>query len=140
MEEQEVATTSSLKTLHPFIDKEDLLRVGGRLQQFMLSYQTMHQTILPPKNHFTNLVVSAEHLRLHHAGPQLLTVSLRETYWIPRIRRVVKTVIHKCLTCNTFKVQASPQIMGELPSARVQSSRPFRTTGLDCAGPVSLRM
>jgi hypothetical protein len=49
MEEQEVATTSSLKTVHPFIDKEDLLRVGGRLQQFMLSYQTMHQMILPQK-------------------------------------------------------------------------------------------
>jgi hypothetical protein len=31
MEQQEVASTSSLKTLHPFIDQEGLLRVGGRL-------------------------------------------------------------------------------------------------------------
>jgi hypothetical protein len=31
MEHQEVAATSSLKTLHPFIDQEGLLRVGGRL-------------------------------------------------------------------------------------------------------------
>jgi hypothetical protein len=30
MECQEVAATSSLKTLHPFIDQEGLLRVGGR--------------------------------------------------------------------------------------------------------------
>jgi len=29
MEQQEVATTSPLKTLHPFIDKEGLLRVGN---------------------------------------------------------------------------------------------------------------
>jgi hypothetical protein len=36
MEPQEVAATSSPKTLHPFIDQEGLLRVGGRLQQFML--------------------------------------------------------------------------------------------------------
>jgi hypothetical protein len=28
MEQQEVATTSSLKTLHPFIDQEGILRVG----------------------------------------------------------------------------------------------------------------
>jgi len=31
MEKQEVAASNSLKTLHPFIDKECLLRVGGRL-------------------------------------------------------------------------------------------------------------
>jgi len=47
MEKQEVAASSSLKTLHPFIDKEGLLRVGGRLQQSTLPYQTMHQMILP---------------------------------------------------------------------------------------------
>jgi len=38
MEQQEVAASSSLKTLHPFIDKEGLLRLGGRLQQSTLLY------------------------------------------------------------------------------------------------------
>jgi len=76
MEKQEVAASSYLKTLHPFIDKEGLLRVGGRLQQSTLPYQTMHQMILPSNHHFTKLVVSAEHIRLHHAGPQLLIASL----------------------------------------------------------------
>jgi len=42
-----VATSSSLKTLHPFIDKEGLLRVGGQLKQSMLPYRAMHQMILP---------------------------------------------------------------------------------------------
>jgi len=91
MEQQEVAATCSLKTLHPFIDQEGLLRVGGRLQQSTLSYQTIHQIILPASQHFTKLITSAEHIRLHDAGPQLLTASLREKYWIPRIRNLVKT-------------------------------------------------
>jgi len=56
MEQQEVAGSSSLKTLHPFIDKEGLLRVGGRLQQSTLPYQTMLQMILPSNHHFTKLV------------------------------------------------------------------------------------
>ena len=118
-EQQEVAFSSSLKTLHSFIDKEGLLRVGGRLQQSTLPYQAMHQMILLA-NHFTKLIVSAEHLRLHHAGPQLLIASLREKYWIPRTRNLVKTVNHQCLTCYKFKAQASQQLMGELPSTRVQ--------------------
>jgi hypothetical protein len=54
MEQQEVATTSSLKTLHPFIDKKGLLRVGGRLQQSTLPYQAIHLMILPTSHHFTN--------------------------------------------------------------------------------------
>jgi len=73
MEQQEVASTSSLKTLHPFIDQEGLLRVGGRLQQSPLLYQAIHQMILPSNHHVTKLVVSAEHIRLHHARQQLLT-------------------------------------------------------------------
>jgi hypothetical protein len=64
IEKQEVASSSSLKTLHPFIDKEGLLRVGGRLQESTLPYQAMHQMILPANHHFTKLVVSAER-RLH---------------------------------------------------------------------------
>jgi hypothetical protein len=139
MEQQEVAATSSLKTLHPFIDQEGLLRVGG-LQQSTLPYQTVHQLILPASLHFTKLIVSAEHIRLHHAGPQLLIASLREKYWIPRIRNLVQTVIHHCLTCYKFKAQATQQLMGELPSPRVQPSRPFLTTGTDYAGPISLRL
>jgi len=99
MEHQEVAASSSLKTLPPFIDKEGILRVGGSLQQSTLPYQTMHQMILPTNHHFTKLVVSAEHIRLHPAGPQHLIASLRERYWFPSIRNLVKTVTHHCLTC-----------------------------------------
>jgi hypothetical protein len=61
LEHQEISSNSSLKTLHPFIDQEGILRVGGRLQQSGLPYQTMHQMILPPNHQFTKLVVSAEH-------------------------------------------------------------------------------
>jgi hypothetical protein len=68
---QAVSTTSNLKALHPFVDQEGLLRVGGRLQQSTLPYHMIHQMILPANHHFTKLIVSAEHVRLLHAGPQL---------------------------------------------------------------------
>ena len=123
----------------PLIDNEGLLRVGGRLQESTLPYQTLHQMILPSNHHITHLVVSAEHIRFHHAGPQLLIASLRKKYWIPRIRNFVRTVINQCITCYRFKAQATQQLMVELPSTRVQTSKPFLTTRLDYAGPISLR-
>jgi hypothetical protein len=42
MEQEEVASNSSLKTLLPFIDQEGLLRVGRRLQQSTRPYQAMY--------------------------------------------------------------------------------------------------
>jgi len=140
IENQEFAARSSLKKLHTFIDKDGLLKVGGRLQQSTLPYQYMHQMILTANHHFTNLVVSAKHIRLKHAGPQLLIASLLEGCWFRRIRNFVKTVILQCLTCYKFKAQSTQQLMFELPSTQVQSSRPFLTTGVDYAGPISLRL
>lgn len=90
MKHQEVSARGSLKVLHQFIDQEGLFRTGGRLQQSALAYQTMHQ-ILPSNNNFTKLVVSAEKSSLLHAGPKLLIASLRERYFITRIRNLAKT-------------------------------------------------
>jgi len=140
LESQEVSTTSSLKTLHPFIDDKCILRVEGRPQQSTFPYHAIHQIILPRRHHFTKLIVSPEHIRLHHSGPQLLMTSLREKNWITRIRDVVRTVIYHCLTCSKFKVKASQQLKGQLPSTRVQPARPFTTTGIDYAGPIVLRL
>ena len=140
MEQLEVQSSNSLKTLHPFIDKECLLGVGGRLEQSTFPYQTMHLMILPSYQHFTKFVVSAEHVRLHHAGPQLLKAFLRERCWFPKIRNLVKQVIHRCLTCYRFKAQPTQQIMSELPSTQIQYSGPFLTKDVDYAGPISLRL
>ena len=52
----------------------------------------------------------------------------------------MKAVIHQFLTCYKFEAQASHQSMADLPASRVQPSRPFLTTGVDYAGPLSLRL
>ena len=62
MEQQEVAASISLKTLHPFIDKECVIRVVGRLEQTTLNYHKMHKKTLPSNHLLTHLVFSAEHI------------------------------------------------------------------------------
>lgn len=42
-----VKPSSNLKTLHPFIDGFEILRVGGRLENAPLSYNEKHPIILP---------------------------------------------------------------------------------------------
>ena len=130
---------SSKSQLHPFLGKEGYLRVGGRLQHSHLPYDSKHQLILPPAHHITELVRMNEHLRLLHAGPQLLSASLRQQYRIPRMKQVIRPMLHRCLPCFKLKSAASQQLMGQLPLARITVSRPFANAGIDYVGPFEIK-
>lgn len=94
---QGLSRSSQINRLTPFIDSQGLLRVGGRLKHALLAYDERHPIILPSESHFTRLVVDACHLRSLHGGVQMTLV--RQRYWVPRGRAVVKKQIHQCVTC-----------------------------------------
>ena len=48
--------SSSLYLLHPFIDDNGLLKVGGRLRKSKLNRDTVHPVLLPKKNKITNAI------------------------------------------------------------------------------------
>ena len=60
--------TSPLLKLSPVVDKDELLRVGGRLEQAGLNYEEQHPLILPASDHVTTLLVNYYHERVLHQG------------------------------------------------------------------------
>jgi hypothetical protein len=120
----QVLLYSQLQPLHPFLHKEGYLQVGGRLQNSHFADKSKHQLILPPAHHLTELIITNEHLRLLHAGPQLLNVFFRQQYWISRIKQVIHPVLHCCLPCFKLKAAASQQLMGQLPLTRITVAHP----------------
>ncbi|KAL6418836.1 hypothetical protein ACFW04_011730 [Cataglyphis niger] len=74
-----------------------------------------------------------------HGGVQLTLGSVRQRYWIPRGRQLVKAIIQRCVTCARWRVATQRQIMGDLPRLRVTPARPFLRIGVDYAGPIQLR-
>ena len=71
-----IKANSRLISLNPFIDKDYLLRVGGRLSNSSLSFDQKHPIILPNNNILTGLLVSNLHVSLCHCGPSLLRSSV----------------------------------------------------------------
>lgn len=128
-----------LQSLHPFLDDNDVLRVGGRLHNSELSYKQKHPVILPKLSRITDMIIRNEHLRLLHAGPKLLLSNLNSKFWLINGLRHVKKVIHKCITCFKLKAEASKQLMGSLPTQRVTQASPFVRVGLDFAGPINVK-
>lgn len=130
---------SSLLKLSPFKDEEGLLRVGGRLKNSVLSFDERHPVILPPESHFSGLIVDALHRRSLHGGVQLTLGLIRQRFWLPRGRLLVRQHIHRCPTCVRWRAASPQPLMSSLPAARAAPCRPFVRTGVDYAGPILLR-
>jgi len=132
-------TKGPLKNLSPFLDG-DILRVGGRLKHFNEPFSRKHPALLPRKHRVTNLIVEAYHLRFLHMGPSGMLANIHLHFWPLRGRGVVRKIVNQCQRCFWAKPIPMQPVMGQLPSARVSVSRPFTHTGVDFAGPITIKV
>ncbi|XP_074026866.1 uncharacterized protein [Leptinotarsa decemlineata] len=136
---QIVHIKSSLLPLSPFLDKEGIIRVGGRISKADITYDRKFPIVLASKHTLTKLIVKDEHHRQLHAGAQAVLASLRLNYWPINGRNTIRGILRKCMTCFRVKPTSILQKMGELPESRVSPTRPFYTSGVDYAGPFNIR-
>lgn len=139
-ENKPVRKDSKLKSLEPYLDRDNILRVGGRLRHANLKENMKHPIILDSKNYLAKLVVADSHLKTLHGGVQLMIGYLRSKYWILKAKNLVKKTIHLCLICAKQSASARTQLMGDLPEVRVTPARPFLHSGVDFAGPYQVLM
>lgn len=121
--------------LTPFIDSDGLLRVGGRLRKADLPYGRRHPLLLPKSGTLVELIVSDRHIRNAHAGCGALLAILQRDFWILSARRLVRGVIFRCIPCYRLKASTMQPQMGDLPSDRVNLTRPWDGVATDFAGP-----
>ncbi|KAL0892639.1 hypothetical protein ABMA27_014364 [Loxostege sticticalis] len=136
---QNLKSKSTLLTLNPFLDDDDILRVGGRLQHSKLSYNKKHPILIPHDSHLTRLIINEAHSATLHGGASLTLSHCRDLYWIISGIRAVKKQIRQCIKCQRFKAQSQHQLMANLPEPRVTPSKPFTHTGVDFTGYVDIK-
>ncbi|XP_041451967.1 uncharacterized protein LOC121405365 [Drosophila obscura] len=133
---QPLPATSSLQNLNTFLDQIGIIRACGRVQaSASMSYNELHPILLPPA---CLLARFTHHIALH-GGNQLVIRLIRATYWIPRLRHVVRAVIHHCKVCVIHRKRLQTQLMGDLPASSVTFSRPLTYTRVDFAGPFDVK-
>ncbi|KMQ91270.1 hypothetical protein RF55_8889 [Lasius niger] len=138
-EGRSVGGSSRILSLAPFIDKDGVIRVGGRLSNSALPYESRHPMLLPRGHVLTDLVVRREHIRNLHSGLQATISAVRRRFWPLAARSVTRKVIHGCIVCFKCRPVALEALMADLPRNRVTISRPFTHTGVDYAGPILLK-
>ena len=113
-------------------NQEGILDCWGRIQG--------HYPIFPPDSSpFTRKLVHRSYVYTLHGGEALTITKVRELYWVPRLRALVKQVLRACSGCKQFQAMATPP-PGLLPIDRTEGSTPFEVIGVDFAGPVKYRI
>lgn len=134
-----VSSKSNLKTLCPYLDENELIRVGGRLANSSLCLDAKHPLVLPAAHPFSKLIVEHEHVRNLHCGPQSLLYHTRQRFWIIGGRSLCSyiwcSIVHQCVRCFKAKPNTMQQIMGQLPTNRVNPARSFSIVGIEFCGP-----
>eukprot|EP00795_Rhopilema_esculentum_P005673 gene5673-10913_t len=123
-----------------FVDKEGIIRVGGRLQNASISYNSKHPVLLPRQHHFTKLVIWHSHLTVKHNGVNETLAEVRSNYWITKGRQIVKSLIAKCSRCKAIhgKPYETPNAP-PLPAYRVSEDAAFTNVAVDFAGPLYVK-
>ncbi|XP_065356304.1 uncharacterized protein LOC135950702 [Calliphora vicina] len=138
-ESKDISNKSPLKSLNPFIDKDSILRVNGRLAQSSLPYGERYPIILPGNSRFCQLYLHHLHEFFFHADCGQMYRIIQTEFLIFRLKPRIKGIIRKCKRCIMYKQQPSSQIMAPLPPERCTLSLPFQVTGIDFAGPFEIK-
>ncbi|XP_054720923.1 uncharacterized protein LOC129230545 [Uloborus diversus] len=129
---------SDLFNFLPFMDENEIIRLGGRLEFAELSTEEKHPIILPKRSWLTFLITRREHEKMMHGGTVCTLARIQQRFWIPKGRQLV-SVIKKCLICQKYLSKAANQITAALPLDRSNTSPPFSVCGLDFAGPIYVK-
>ena len=129
-----------VKQLKLYIAKDKLIRCDGRIHNAPLEEYTKFPILLPAKDKLTQLIIMDAHVTHFHSGLSSTVTLLRQTYWIPSIRQVIKSIIHKCVICK--KVAGRPYSAPDpppLPKDRLTEAPPFTVTGVDFTGALNVK-
>ena len=134
------ASLKFIRDLNLYLDENEVIRSKGRYGTKQEFWALNNVVLLPPKHHFSMLIMNKIHVENAHAGANQTLATLKKEFWIPQGKPRAKKVVRDCFTCTIVKGLTYKYPMGApLPSCRVSYARPFEVTGVDFTAAISLK-
>lgn len=128
------------KSLSPFKDENGIIRVGGRVDEAIVSYETRHPALLP-SDHWISVLITRHAHQYGHSGVAATTGKTRRKFWILKATKLSKSVKSKCVFCREMAHKAETQLMADLPVLRLAPhTPPFYYTACDYFGPYNVKI
>ncbi|XP_062534396.1 uncharacterized protein LOC134203562 [Armigeres subalbatus] len=137
-----VPKRSSLYFLSPVLDEQGVIRMESRIGAApYVSFAAKYPVILPRESRITYLLVQSFHRRFLHANSETVCNELRQQFYIPKLRVLIRKVSRECQHCKIKNANPAPPRMGELPRERLTPFiRPFSFVGVDYMGPFLVKV
>lgn len=134
--DKQLSKNNKMNNLDVFLDKDNVLKVGGRLRHSSLPHSLKHPTIIPREHHIAKLIIAHCHAKVNHQGKGFTMNEIRSNgYWIPKLSQTVASYIRQCVFCRRQRRPVEGQKMRDLPPERIEPSPPFTYCGMDVFGP-----
>ncbi|XP_036345864.1 uncharacterized protein LOC118755091 [Rhagoletis pomonella] len=115
-----IAKRSSLYKLSPYLDQSGLLRLSGRIDEATyLPMQARRPILMPAKHIVSTLIVQHFHKINHHQNSAITINAIRQQFWIPNLKPLLKAVQQRCQQCMIDKAKPNQPMMGQLPVNRI---------------------
>lgn len=122
---------SLLSQLSPILDNQNVLQVGGCLHNYNDIDMSQHPIIMP-KYQVSTFIVRHFHENISHQGRSFTDGAIRTGgFWIVGGRRLVSSVLHKCVVCRKLRGRIVWQQTSDLPEDRLTPSPSFTFVGVD---------
>ena len=132
--------SGQLGKLDPLTDSEGILRVGGRVDKTIATYDTRHPVLLS-RDHWTSKLIMRQAHQYGHSGVAATVAKVRRRYWIVRANSLAKSVKYECVFCKKSQAQCETQKMADLPEIRLAPyTPPFYNTACDYFGPYHVKI
>ena len=136
MKRKRMTKSCNLFRLDPFVDKDGVVRVGGRLRNSAEDFEIKHPTILPRRCSTTKLIILHFHSKVEHQGRGLTLNAIRSAgFWIINGNSQARFLIDKCVRCRYLRGKLLTQKMADLPADRLEDVPPFTYCAVDLFGP-----
>ena len=126
--------------LSPFLDDKGVIRVGGRVDNAVVTYESRHPALLPYEHRISLLITRHMH-QCGDSGVASTTAKIRARYWILKASKLTKSVKFKYSFCREMARRAETQQMADLLSLRLAPfTPPFHYTACDYFGPFKVKV
>ena len=98
------------RTLSLFLDAKGVIRVGGRVNEAVVSYETKHPALLP-SNHWISWLITTHVHQYGHNGVAATTAKTRRKFWILKANKLSKSVKLKCVFGREIAHKTETQLM-----------------------------
>jgi len=95
---------------------------------------------LPRESTYAARICEDAHRKVGHKSVNFVMAAVRNEFWIPRLRTMVKRIKRECESCKILMATpySAPDV-GPLPLIRTTAKYPFAVTGVDFVGPFCVK-